>query len=219
MRGIDMNEYYRGQSRSILKKSPVNTVIIAINVIVLVIFEIIGSTEDVIFMWNHGASNWVSVFEEHEYYRLVTAAFLHFGVGHLVSNMIVLAALGEGLEEALGSIKYAIFYLISAISSNLISCLWDMHFELPNVSAGASGAVFAVSGGVIYLLIINKGQLGDLGFGRIALFIVFSLYNGFEATNIDNVAHVSGLVIGALLAIILYRNKKPKNAYGYRYFD
>jgi len=210
-----MSGYYRGASRNILKKSPVNTVIIAINVIVLIIFEIIGSTEDVVFMWKHGASNWVSVFEDGEYYRLITAAFLHFGVGHLASNMIVLAALGESLEEALGSVKYAIFYIIAIIGSNLISCWWDKYFQLPNISAGASGAVFAVAGGVIFLLIINKGRLGDLGFGRIGLFVVFSLYNGFTGTNIDNVAHVSGLVIGFLLVIILYRKKKPRDTYEY----
>jgi len=215
MRGIKMSEYDGGQSRNFLSKSPVNTVIIAINVIVFVLFELIGSTEDVVFMLNHGASNWVSVFEDKEYYRLLTAAFLHFGVGHLVSNMIVLVALGESLEEALGSVKYAILYVIAILGPNLISCMWDRYYQLPNVSAGASGAVFAVAGGVVYLLLVNKGQVGDLGFGRIALFVAFSLYSGFRGTNIDNVAHVSGLIIGFLLTIILYRKKTPENRYEY----
>ena len=56
-----------------------------------------------------------------EYYRLVTAMFMHFGIHHLVNNMLVLFVLGDNLERALGRVKYLIFYLACGIGANLVS--------------------------------------------------------------------------------------------------
>lgn len=72
------------------------------------------------------------------------------------------------------------------------------------VSAGASGAVFAVMGAMIYIVIRNKGWLGDLSARQILVMAFFSLYYGFTSTGVDNTAHVAGLVCGMTISILLY---------------
>jgi rhomboid protease GluP len=72
------------------------------------------------------------------------------------------------------------------------------------VSAGASGAIFGVVGGLLYVVTANRGQLEDLNTRQLVIMIFFSLYLGYTSTGVDNIAHLSGLVIGFVLAIILY---------------
>lgn len=72
-----MQQYYRGNRRNGLwQMSPVNTIIIVINVVVFAVLTFLGDTTDVQFMHHHGANFWPSVIEEHEYYRLLTCTFI-----------------------------------------------------------------------------------------------------------------------------------------------
>ena len=65
-------------------------------------------------------------------------------------------------------------------------------------------SVFAVMGAMIYIVIRNKGWLGDLSARQILIMAAFSLYFGFTSTGVDNTTHIGGLVSGLLLAVILY---------------
>ena len=60
-------------------------------------------------MLQHGAMYGPCVLEDHEYYRLLTSMFMHFGINHIVNNMLVLFVLGDNLERALGKVKYLLF--------------------------------------------------------------------------------------------------------------
>ncbi len=179
--------------------------LIGINVVVLFAFGFLGSSEDAGFMLAHGAMYGPLVMEEHEYYRLFTAMFLHFGVNHLVNNMLVLFVLGDNLERALGHAKYLVLYLLCGVGANVVSMLVNFHDASLAVSAGASGAVFGVAGGLLYVVVRNRGRLEDLSTRQIVVMIAFSLYLGFAGSGVDNVAHVAGLVIGIVLAVVLYR--------------
>ena len=148
------------------------------------------------------------VLDSHEYYRLLTAVFMHFGINHIVNNMLVLFVLGDNLERALGKIKYLIFYLLCGVGANAVSMLFDMGQQTHAVSAGASGAIFGVIGGLLYAVLVNRGRLEDLSSIQLIIMIIFSLYFGFTSTGVDNAAHVAGLFIGIVLAMLLYR--KPK---------
>lgn len=189
------------------KRACVNTALIAANVLFFLYLEIAGSSEDAYFMYKKGAILASAVLAEGEYYRLFTAMFMHFGIRHIVNNMIVLFALGDNLERALGHIKYLLFYLICGIGSNWISVLLTDRNELI-VSAGASGAIFGVVGGLLYAVTVNRGQLEDLSSRQLIIMIVLSLYLGFTDQGVDNIAHVSGLLIGVLLGAVLYRRPK-----------
>ena len=199
------------------KKAWINCVLIILNVVYFLYLEIAGSSEDTLFMLHHGAMFTPLVIEEGEYYRLLTSVFMHFGIHHITNNMIILFILGDNMERALGSVKYLIFYLLCGIGANLVSMFASMQSQVQAVGAGASGAIFGVIGGLFYAVAVNRGKLEDLSTRQLAVMIVFSLYFGFTSTGIDNVAHVAGLVIGIILAIIFYR--KPKKGQEWEYWE
>lgn len=186
----------------------INIGIIIINVIVFLWVEWGSSSENTLWMLQHGAMFAPYVIEERQYYRLFTAMFLHFGVNHLVNNMLILFIVGGNLERALGKVKYLIFYLLCGVGSNFLSMLFHMNKEEIVVSAGASGAVFGVIGGLLWAVIRNKGHLEELSVRQIAVMMVLSLYLGFTETGVDNIAHIAGAGIGFFLSVLLYR--KPK---------
>ena len=185
------------------KKAYINGLLIALNVLFFLYLEITGSSEDAYFMYTKGAMFAPAVLEDGEYYRLLTAMFMHFGIRHIINNMLVLFVLGDNLERALGHVKYLIFYLLCGIGSNWVSMMAHTT-DTMTVSAGASGAIFGVVGGLLYVVTANRGQLEDLNTRQLVIMIFFSLYLGYTSTGVDNIAHLSGLVIGFVLAIILY---------------
>lgn len=204
-----MQQYYRGNRRNELwQMSPVNTIIIVINVVVFAVLTFLGDTTDVQFMHHHGANFWPSVIEEHEYYRLLICTFIHFGISHLFNNMLVLAYIGDNLERALGKVKYLVLYLAAGIGSSAVSAVWSMFKDEYSVSGGASGAIFGVVGALLVIVIKNRGQLEDLSSRQLMFFAGFSIYHGVTSAGIDNMAHISGFLIGALLGGLLYRRKR-----------
>ena len=91
-----------------------------------------------------------------EYYRIFTSMFLHFGPQHLGNNMLVLFVLGGRLERTVGKLKYLLIYLLGGMGGNLLCLFLELDSADFAVSAGASGAVFAVMGAMIYAVI--EGQ-------------------------------------------------------------
>ena len=180
-----------------------NLLMIGINVVIFIIMEFLGSTEDTGFMLQWGAACRPLILNG-EWYRLFTSMFLHFGIEHLLNNMLVLFVLGSRLEQVIGKIKFLLIYLIGGVLGNVISLLIELRTQDFAVSAGASGAVFAVMGAMIYIVIRNKGWLGDLSMRQILVMAAFSLYFGFASTGVDNTAHVGGMVSGFFLAVIFY---------------
>lgn len=193
----------------------VNLTIIAVNFMYFGYLEIVGDTENTIFMVAHGALYLPAVLQG-EYWRLLTSVFMHFGIGHIVNNMLVLYVLGDNLERALGSVKYLILYLVCGIGANIVSLWFDWTVgahEILSVSAGASGAVFGVVGGLLYAVAVNRGRLEDLSTRQLAVMILISLYFGFTSTGVNNAAHVAGLMIGIIMGLILYRKPRRNNRF------
>jgi len=198
-----MREYYANRPKAV-----VNTSMVAINVIVFIVMELIGSTEDINFMLESGAAYAPWILEYGEYYRLFTCMFLHFGMSHLVNNMLVLFMLGDNVERAVGRWKYLVIYIFSGLSGSLFSFAGSLFSRSFAVSAGASGAIFGIIGALFYIVAVNKGRLEDMTTRRLGIMIVFSLYHGFTSAGVDNLAHVGGMIGGILMAMLLYRRKK-----------
>ena len=190
----------------------INTAIIALNLIVFLYLELLGSTEDGIFMIAHGAVFSPLLTEYHEYSRLLTSMFMHFGAAHLMNNMLILLLLGERLERALGHVRYLFFYLLSGIGAGLFSAEVHQYLGEIIIGAGASGAVFGVVGGLGAVLLRNRGHFGRLRGRQIGVILLFTLYYGISSSGIDNWAHLGGLASGFVLGILLYR--RPKSAFG-----
>lgn len=185
------------------QKAVMTTSLIVMNAVVFIILLLLGKTEDTQFILEHGAMYEPYVIEQHEYYRLVTSMFLHFGINHLMNNLIMLGALGWNLEIEIGKIKFLLIYLLSGIGGNLCSLLVNQMKGIMVVSAGASGAIFGLMGALVCAAIQRRGYVGRLNKRGLIFMAVFSLYFGLTSGGVDNAAHIGGLVCGFLLQAIL----------------
>ena len=130
-----------------------------------------------------------------EYYRLLTAAFLHQNLLHLALNMFAIFLFGPPLEAALGRVRFTVLYLISALGGTAASYA----FSRPDgASLGASGAVFGLLGA---FLVINR-RMGQDTSGVLVL-LGINLVFGFSVGGIDWRAHLGGLFAGLLCAAAL----------------
>ena len=181
------------------RKEPATLTLIIINIVVFLMVEFTGLSQDTLHMLDWGAAYTPLIVEKGEVYRLFTSMFLHFGIEHLINNMLVLFV---------GKLRFIVIYLAGGMTGSVLSLVWDLRQGEYAVSAGASGAVFAVMGAMIYVVIRNKGRLEDLSVRQILVMAVFSLYFGFASSGVDNAAHTGGLAAGFLLAVFCYHRRK-----------
>jgi membrane associated rhomboid family serine protease len=125
-----------------------------------------------------------------QWWRLLTAGFLHFGVIHLAFNMIALWVIGRDLEQVLGRARFLIVYLVSLLGGSLAVFLFAAQNSL---TAGASGAVFGLMGGLAVVLL--RMRLSP----RPALTIILvNVIISFVVPGISILGHLGGLAFGAL---------------------
>ena len=175
------------------KKPVVTYALIIINLFVFLFPMFYGNTEQV---YNLFASYGPFV-KMGEYYRLLTAAFLHANIAHLIFNMYALWIIGMQLESFIGRWRYLVVYLFSAITGSLLSVI----ITPDAVSVGASGAIFGLLGALLYFGYHYRVYLGTVIKSQIIPLIVINLLLGFMVPGIDNAAHIGGLIGGALIMI------------------
>jgi membrane associated rhomboid family serine protease len=131
-----------------------------------------------------------------EYYRLLTAAFMHASILHIAFNMYALYLFGPPLEATLGRVRFLSLYLLSALGGSAASYA----FNAPNQgSLGASGAVFGLFGA---FFIVNR-KFGRDNSGLLVLLAINLAFAFVPGTSIDWHAHVGGLITGCLVASAL----------------
>ncbi|MFI6264307.1 rhomboid family intramembrane serine protease [Micromonospora sp. NPDC051006] len=132
---------------------------------------------------------------EGEWYRLITAMFLHYGVIHLLLNMWALWVLGRSLEANLGPLRFLGLYLIAGFGGNVAAYL----FSDPNAAtAGASTAIF----GLFAALIVIERKMGR-DVSQVIPILVINLVFTLTVPGISIPGHLGGLVIGTLMALVL----------------
>ena len=133
-----------------------------------------------------------------EWWRLVTAIFLHGGVDHLLGNAVALIVLGMVCEHAFGRVQFVFLFVMAGIGGSVVSMLTS-----PGPSVGASGAIFGLQGAAIVLFRRHRDRLlvrdRRIGFVLIA-WAVYAIAQGVLTPYVDNGAHVGGLLTGMLLA-------------------
>jgi membrane associated rhomboid family serine protease len=133
--------------------------------------------------------------EGHEYWRLVTAGFLHENLLHIGFNMYLLYLLGMMLEPALGSVRFGAIYLTALLCGSFGALL-----ATAAPSLGASGAIFGLMGAAAVELRARRMSVMESGIGGL---IVINLILSFSLANISVGAHVGGLIGGALAALAI----------------
>lgn len=191
-------------------REKVNLCMVLLNILVFVVLEFLGNTEDPGFMLGHGASFVPLIVERGEYYRLFTSMFLHFGIEHLFNNMLVLIFLGDMLEKLVGKWRYLLIYLLGGLGGNLLSLAMELRSGEFAVSAGASGAIFAVIGALVFLVVWHRGRIPGVSGRRLLLMAALSLFQGFFSTGVDAMAHLGGFLSGFVLALVLIGRRRLK---------
>ena len=134
--------------------------------------------------------------ELHQWWRLVTAVFLHGGLIHIGFNLMVLMDFGPPLEELYGSGKYLFFYVVTGVFGYLVSSF------LGHFSIGASGAILGLVGLLLAVTTKRGGSYMRELRSRLVSWIVFLFVLGFVMSGIDNSAHLGGLAAGFVLGKI-----------------
>lgn len=183
-----------------IKKPIITYAIIAICVIV---FILMGGSTDGKTLLSFGANLGLLV-KRGEIYRLLTCAFVHIGIIHLVVNMYSLYVVGSQVENFYGKIKYLLIYLISAVCGSILS----IGFNDNVISAGASGAIFGLLGAILYFGVKYRTYLGQTIKSQVIPIILINLIIGFTTPGIDNAAHIGGLLGGVLSAMALGINEQ-----------
>lgn len=175
-----------------------STILVAINVLVFLVCNFTGDT-----LYSAGSMSVYGVIWEKEYGRVLWAMFLHGDASHIFNNMLLLFFMGSMIEKEIGHIRFAVLYFLSGIGGNLFSLLVKVLNQDMYATIGASGAVFGLDGVLLALVLFSGKKMENVTPARMLLMIVYSLYNGFVGANIDNAAHVGGLVIGFVAGAIM----------------
>jgi membrane associated rhomboid family serine protease len=146
--------------------------------------------------------------EQGDWWRLLTAAFLHYGPVHLILNMVGLYWFGSLLEERIGSARYLMLYLVSGLAGSAGALLWSNGFLTPTV--GASGAIFGILGAGLVLERQRDYVFGGSALGVILINFVLT----FSISSISKGGHIGGLVGGMICALGLTRFGRGHAAYG-----
>ena len=192
-----------------MRKQTKQTATVALVILQFAVFLILsfgGMTEDAYYMLGHGAM-YVPYILQGEYYRLFTSMFLHFGFVHLMNNMISLFVIGWNLEPVIGRVRLIAIFLLSGLGGNVVSAVFDILRRDYAVSAGASGAIFGLTGALLCLAIRCRGRVGNVTRQGMVLMVGISLYLGFTEAGVDNAAHVGGLLTGMLVSLLLCRKR------------
>jgi membrane associated rhomboid family serine protease len=132
-----------------------------------------------------------------QYWRLLTACFLHIGLAHLLVNCYALWGVGATIELRLGGPRFVTLYLLSGVAGTALSLVGSRA-----LSAGASGAIFGLLGATIVYYATYRAHFGPMGgrtLGRLLGVAGLNLAVGFVIPGIDYLGHIGGLLAGLAL--------------------
>ena len=193
---------YEGQGALVTK------ILIGINVLVFLINLAQGSSLTQVSgsLFVKGALYVPGGLDQGEWYRLITAAFLHASMIHLLFNMLVLWFIGAPVERAIGRGRFLAIYIVSGLAGSAGAIIFS-----PNVvTVGASGAIFGILGAALVLEGQKNYVLGGQALGLIAVNLIFT----FAIPNISIGGHIGGLIGGALSMLAFSRLGRTHAIYG-----
>lgn len=156
-------------------------------------------------------ANFAPATQDGEWWRLISAIFLHFGIWHLMFNTFALWDAGLWVERFYGHVRFLLIFVVTGITGNLLSLA--IH-SASAVSAGASGGIFGIYGALISFFWFNRNGLVFVRYRWLfiaaGVFSVFTILVGLFLEGIDNAAHVGGWLSGMVLGAALERPGKQR---------
>ena len=185
-----------------LKKAPYVT----LGMIIINLLLCFGCIENPALFYGKGSTSYIYL-KAGEWYRLVTSMFLHEGLDHFFSNMLLLYFMGEMLERRVGWVKYLFVYMASGIIGKLVSALYEYFTGDYFVSFGASGAVFGIMGMLVYMVIMKRESI-RIPIMSMVFMIGYCIYSSFVGEHINGAAHLGGMLGGMILMYVLGLRRK-----------
>lgn len=195
----------RTMATGTLRDYPVTTALLAINLTVFVAMVVTGAgllnfDPRAALKWGGNYGPWTL---NGDWWRLITAGFVHGGLLHVAFNMWCLLSLGQLSERLFGRIQTFFIYLLTGVGGALLSIAHNPR----NLEVGASGAIFGIAGALLAgvkfgNLAISEGQKRSV-IGSMVFFVAvnFILGAGFLGSNIDNFCHLGGFITGLLIGL------------------
>lgn len=198
-----MQQNYRAyQSRKIpLQEQPFMTYLFLAIILLVYGYTYLtyGTTIQSLVLIQMGAKFNPLMIHGEEWWRLITAAFIHIGFQHLLMNGITLYFLGQELERIMGHVRFTIVYLVAAIGGNIFSFAFS-----DSISAGASTSLFGIFVAFIVLsAMYPRSQVLKQRASTYTVLIVLNIALGLFNQGIDNFGHMGGAVFGAIITFSL----------------
>ena len=178
--------------------------LVAANTAVFIVLSILRDTTDSLFMITHGALYPNFVLYNGEWYLLFTCLFVHFGILHLLNNMVLLFFLGQQVERMTGHIRFLIIYLLSGIGGAAVSLGWNLRLNQEVAIGGASGAIFGLMGALLVIVLVHQGHYSGFRWQRVLIMVALCIYFGFTSVGVDNAGHIGGLTFGVIVTFLIY---------------
>jgi membrane associated rhomboid family serine protease len=188
-----------------LLNEPAVLVLILLNVLAF-LFEIsVGDLNDPEILHRVGAVDPYAVVTQGEYWRLLTALFLHGGFTHLGFNVFALYVLGPPLERAIGTVRFAVCYLISGLASSAgVVGLMVLGFVQVAQLVGASGCIMGIVGAWAGFLLRHRHMpQAKQRLGNVVMIIVIQIAFDLSTPQVSMAAHLCGLIAGFFLGLVL----------------
>ena len=188
-----------------LAGAQVTTLIIIANVVVFLLMLLSGKPTSGRTLHRFGALP--GILPASQWWRLITAMFVHIGFAHIAFNMFALFIFGGAVENRYGKLRYFMLYMGSGVLGSATSLAYS-HAAL---SAGASGAIFGIIGAGLAMVLWNRDRPGMRAQLRSWIFLIaINIFIGVETPGIDLHAHLGGLVGGFVIASALEAAAKQR---------
>lgn len=179
-----------------------------IGIFIFVVMTLAGGTQNSAVLDRFGANTAWLITARQEYWRLLTANFIHIGIAHLAFNMFALFQLGRQIESLYGRPRFLVIYLLSGLSGAIFSYMLTQ-----GRSAGASTALFGLFGALVVYFYRHREMLGRLGRQQLinlGIILLINVVIGLApGSNIDNWGHFGGFIGGLILSWFLCPHYAP----------
>jgi membrane associated rhomboid family serine protease len=195
-----------------LRRAPVVLVLILLNAVVFLLEISVGNLNDPEVLHRVGALEPYAVVVQGEYWRLFTALFLHGGFTHLLFNIFALYILGPPLERSIGTIRFAMCYLMSGLASSAgVVGLTVLGFVKVSQLVGASGCIMGIVGTWAGFLVRHRhAPQAKQRLGNVVMIIVIQVAFDLSTPQVSMAAHLCGLIAGFFLGLLLTPRAKDR---------
>lgn len=191
----------RESFRQYLRLYPVTSLLLGLNIVMFIVLSFSGGSQNLFNLIQFGAIIKYPG-QAVEYWRYFTSIFLHIGFDHLLFNGIALFLFAPPLERMLGRLKYGALYIGSGLAGNVLSVPF---LSAVTVSAGASGAIYGVFGGLIYMSRHRRWMIDAQSRKMLYIILIIGVIHSLINPAINTLAHLGGFIGGYLLFSLFHK--------------